>query len=51
MKQTQETEVKIDSEHHSMWSNDIKRDQAQEFKEGRNKLNEIPENSYKWVRE
>ena len=34
-----------------MWTNDIKREQAQEFKEGRNKLNEIPENSYKWVRE
>jgi hypothetical protein len=34
-----------------MWTNVIKREQAQEFKEGRNKLNEIPENSYKWVRE
>ena len=50
MKQTQEREVKIYSGHHSMWSNDIKRDQAQEFKEGRNKLNERLENSYKWVR-
>ena len=34
MKQTQETEVKIYSEHHSVWSNDIKKDQAQELKEG-----------------
>ena len=51
MKQTQEAKVKIQSEHHSMWTNVIKREQAQEFKEGRNKLNEIPENSYKWVRE
>ena len=51
MKQTQEAKVKIQSEHHSMWTNVIKREQAQEFKEGRNKLNERPENSCEWLKE
>lgn len=36
MKQTQETEQKIQFEYHSMRSMDIKRKQAQELKEDRN---------------
>jgi hypothetical protein len=36
MKQTQETELKIQFEHHSMRSTDIKRKQAQELKEDGN---------------
>ena len=50
MKQTQEAEQKIQFEHHSMRSTDIKRKQAQELKEDRNYLNEIQENPCKWLR-
>ena len=38
MEQTQETEVKIDSEHHSMWSNDIKRTKHRNSKKAETNL-------------